>query len=186
MIERLEALALLQDRVAGHLVVHALETEAVMRKLADHLGQDMQLWGLTGLLHDLDYQDTKDTPTQHGLLSAQLLAGKLPPEALLAIQRHNEINGNQPETVFDHALRCGETVTGLIHAAALVRPEGMHGMNPKSLKKKMKDKSFAASVCRETIKECEHIGLDLTAFLTLAIEAITAIEAEVGLAVESA
>lgn len=182
MLARAEALELLKNSAPDHLYVHALETEAVMRALADRLGQDPETWGLTGLLHDLDYPQTKDTPEKHGLLTAETLTGKLPEEAVQAIARHNEMNGNQPETQFDFALRCGETVTGLIHTAALVRPTRMQGMEAKSLKKKMKDKAFAASVCRETIRECEKIGLELGDFLTLSIAAITGIEGEVGLA----
>jgi putative nucleotidyltransferase with HDIG domain len=182
MLDRTEALSLLKASAPDHLYVHALETEAVMRALAARLGHDPDTWGLAGLLHDLDYPETKDTPEKHGLLTTEALAGKLPEEAVQAIARHNEMNGNQPESQFDYALRCGETVTGLIHTAALVRPTRMQGMEAKSLKKKMKDKAFAASVCRETIKECEKIGLELGDFLTLAIGAITGIEAEVGLA----
>jgi uncharacterized protein len=182
MIARAEALELLKNTAPDHLFIHALETEAVMRALADHLGHDQEVWGLTGLLHDLDYPQTKENPEKHGLLTAETLAGKLPGEAILAISRHNEMNGNQPQTQFDFALRCGETVTGLIHTAALVRPTRMQGMEAKSLKKKMKDKAFAASVCRETIKECEKIDLELGAFLTLAIGAIAGIEEQVGLA----
>jgi putative nucleotidyltransferase with HDIG domain len=182
MLARAEALELLKNTAPDHLFIHALETEAVMRALAERLGHDQEVWGLAGLLHDLDYPQTKDTPEKHGLLTAETLAGKLPEEAVQAIARHNEMNGNLPETRFDFALRCGETVTGLIHTAALVRPTRMQGMEAKSLKKKMKDKAFAASVCRETIKECEKIGLELGDFLTLAIAAITGIENEAGLA----
>ena len=182
MLDRTEALAMLKASAPDHLYVHALETEAVMRALAERLDHDPEVWGLAGLLHDLDYPQTKDTPEKHGLLTAETLAGKLPDEAILAIARHNEMNGNQPESQFDYALRCGETVTGLIHTAALVRPTRMQGMEAKSLKKKMKDKAFAASVCRETIRECEKIGLELGDFLTLSIGAITGIENEVGLA----
>ena len=182
MLDRTEALAMIKASAPDHLLVHALETEAVMRALAERLGQDPEVWGLAGLLHDLDYPETKDTPEKHGLLTAETLSGKLPEEAVQAIARHNEVNGNQPQTDFDYALRCGETVTGLVHTAALVRPTRMQGMQAKSLKKKMKDKAFAASVCRDTIRECEKLGLELGDFLTLAIGAITGIEAEVGLA----
>lgn len=182
MLDRTEALAMLKASAPDHLYVHALETEAVMRALAERLGHDPETWAMAGLLHDLDYPQTKDAPEKHGLLTAETLSGKLPDEAVQAIARHNEINGNLPETQFDFALRCGETVTGLIHTAALVRPTRMQGMEAKSLKKKMKDKAFAASVCRDTIKECEKIGLELGDFLTLAIGAIAGIEAEVGLA----
>lgn len=182
MLDRSEALALVTGSAPEHLLVHALETEAVMRALALRLGENPDIWGLTGLLHDLDYPQTKDTPEKHGLLTADALAGKLPDEAVEAIKRHNEVNGNQPRTHFDFALRCAETVTGLIHTAALVRPTRMQGMEAKSLKKKMKDKAFAASVCRETITECEKLGLELGDFLTLAIAAVTGIQAEAGLA----
>jgi putative nucleotidyltransferase with HDIG domain len=182
MLDRTEALAMITASAPDHLLVHALETEAVMRALASRLGHDPELWGLAGLLHDLDYPETKDTPEKHGLITAETLSGKLPEAAVQAIARHNEVNGNQPQTDFDYALRCGETVTGLIHTAALVRPTRMQGMQAKSLKKKMKDKAFAASVCRDTIRECEKIGLELGDFLTLAIDAITGIEAEAGLA----
>ena len=182
MLDRTEALAMLKASAPDHLYVHALETEAVMRALAERLGHDQEIWGLAGLLHDLDYPQTKDTPEKHGLLTAETLTGKLPDDAVQAIARHNEMNGNLPQSDFDFALRCGETVTGLIHTAALVRPTRMQGMEAKSLKKKMKDKAFAASVCRETIRECEKIGLELGDFLTLSIAAITGIEHEVGLA----
>jgi len=181
MLDRTEALAMLKASAPDHLYVHALETEAVMRALAERLGHDQEIWGLAGLLHDLDYPQTKDTPEKHGLLTAETLTGKLPDDAVQAIARHNEMNGNLPQSDFDFALRCGETVTGLIHTAALVRPTRMQGMEAKSLKKKMKDKAFAASVCRETIRECEKIGLELGDFLTLSIAAITGIENEVGL-----
>ena len=82
------------------------------------------------------------------------------------------MNGVAPSTRLDFALRCGETVTGLIAAAALMRPTGFEGMPPKSIKKKMKDKAFAASVSRENIRQCAEIGLELDEFLALAIEAM--------------
>lgn len=164
------------------LVHHSLETEAVMRGLAARLGADPDMWGLAGLLHDLDFEQTRNTPTEHGLISARELQGQLPEEAVLAVAAHNcEMNGTTAQSTFDFALRCAETVTGLISANALVRPEGMEGMKPKSLKKKMKDKSFAANVDRERIKECEKIGLELGEFLQIAIVAMQDIAADVGL-----
>ncbi|MGE4293444.1 MAG: HD domain-containing protein [Desulfovibrio sp.] len=183
MITREEALELIKTHSSdAHLIPHAQETEAVMRALAVRLGQDPELWSLTGLLHDLDYSATKETPDQHGLKSCEMLAGKLPGEALQAIRAHNgECTGTLPSTLFDFALRCGETVTGLVHANALVRPEGMDGMKPKSLKKKMKEKAFAANINRENIRECEKIGLDQGEFFQIAIDAITPLAPEVGL-----
>lgn len=183
MLQREQALSMLQAPCpAPHLIQHALASEAVMRELASHLGADAELWGLTGLLHDLDYPQTSQTPEQHGLVAADQLSGLLPEEALHAIRAHNgEMNGVQPESVFDYALRCGESVTGLIVTAALVRPTGMEGMEAKSLKKKMKDKAFAASVNRDCIRQCSEAGLDLDTFLTLSIKAMTAIDESLGL-----
>ena len=185
MLTRDEALALLKSKNSeANLINHALESEAVLRALAGRLGKDVELWGVTGLLHDLDYATTKDAGERHGLDTAEWLEGQLPAEALDAIRRHAaEMNGSEgPSTEFDYALRCGETVTGMVHAGALVRPTKIEGMAAKSLKKKMKDKAFAASVNRDCIRECDKIGLDLGEFLQLSIDAVAAIAPEVGLA----
>lgn len=186
MISRDEAMELLQSKNSeANLINHALESEAVMRGLAKKLGRDEELWGVTGLLHDLDYT-TMESEARHGLDTAAMLEGKLPDEALDAIKRHAfEMNGaEEPSTEFDFALRCGETVTGLVHAGALVRPTKIDGMKPKSLKKKMKDKAFAASVNRDCIRECDKIGLELGEFLQIAIASVTEIAPQVGLANE--
>lgn len=187
MMTRDDALALLKEHLTEPaMIAHSIESEAVLRALAKRLGKPdevVELWGLAGLLHDLDYASTKDAPERHGVVSAELLAGKLPLEAVEAIRAHNgERNGNPPGSDFHFALRCGETVTGLIHTNALVRPARMEGMDAKSLKKKMKDKAFAASVCRETIGECQKLGLEPGEFFTIAIAAVAGVAAEVGLA----
>lgn len=176
MIDRTAALTLLDAQSPEpHLRAHSLESEAVMRALAAELDQDVELWGLIGLLHDLDFPQTKATPERHGLLARELLGDALPPEALTAIAAHNgDATGVAPATVLDFALRAAETVTGIISANALVRPNGMDGMTPKSVKKKMKDKAFAANVCRANILECEKAGLPLDTFLALAIAAMAA------------
>ncbi|HCF05238.1 MAG: metal dependent phosphohydrolase [Desulfomicrobiaceae bacterium] len=182
MISREKALLLLDEaNTPAHLRAHALETEAVLTALARRLDHDPELWGRVGLLHDLDYPATQDTPELHGVIAANSLGGMLPEAGLAAIRAHNEATGFAPTTPLDFALRCGETVTGLIHAAALVRPERTQGLKASSLRKKMKDKRFAAAVCRETIAECSHLNLALDEFLTLAIAAIHDIAGEVGL-----
>ncbi len=183
---RTEALALLQSHTTeAHLIQHALAAEAVMQALAKHLQEDEKLWALTGLLHDLDYSQTATQPEKHGLVGSDMLAEKLPDEARAAIRAHNgEMNGSTPTTRLDFALRCGETVTGLVVTAALVRPTGITGMEAKSLKKKMKDKAFAASVSRENIRQCTELGLELDAFLQLAIAAMSANAEELRLPTE--
>ena len=175
MIEREAALALIREfDPEPHMIQHALASEAVMRALARHFGEDETLWGMAGLLHDVDYPVTKDSPGQHGLKAVEILAGKLPEDAIAAIVAHNsECTGREPEKRMDFALRAAETITGLVTAAALMRPTGMEGMQVKSLKKKMKDKAFAAAVNRERIRECERVELPLDDFLGIAINAMT-------------
>ncbi|CAK7049747.1 MAG: hypothetical protein DELT_00988 [Desulfovibrio sp.] len=176
MVTREEALALVKEQQPEpHLVQHALASEAVMRALAELFGEDAEYWGLIGLVHDVDFPHTKDAPEKHGLLAAEILAGKLPEEAVAAIKAHNsECSGVEPQSRLDYALRAAETVTGMVSAAALVRPTGYDGMEAKSVKKKMKDKAFAASVNRERIRECEKAGLSLDDFLALSIKAMAA------------
>ncbi len=175
MLDREAALQLFNEqKPEPHTLQHALASEAVMRAMAKRFGEDENLWGIAGLLHDLDWPHTKDDPARHGLLAVEMLQGKLPPEIVAAIGAHNsEYTGMQPQSRLDYALRCAETVTGLVTAAALVRPTGMEGMQASSLKKKMKDKAFAANVNRDNIRECEKAGLSLDEFLTLAIEAMS-------------
>ncbi len=173
-ITRENAWTMVQENTnEAFLLQHALATEAILEALAAHLQEDVALWGITGLLHDVDYAQTAQTPEKHGLVACELLKDALPEHALYAIKAHNgEMNGHTPQSPLDFALRCGESVTGLVVTAALVRPTGITGMEAKSLKKKMKDKAFAASVSRENIKECDKIGLDLDTFLKLSIEAM--------------
>ncbi len=182
MLTRDDALKLLHAQAPEpHMLAHALDSEAVMRALALALDKpdDADLWAMVGLLHDVDYPCTKETPNRHGVEACALIGEGLPAEALRAITAHNsECTGCDPLEPMDYALRCAESVTGLVKAAALVRPTGFEGMKAKSLKKKMKDKSFAASVSRERIMECERLGLELGPFLELAIAAMAAQAAE--------
>lgn len=183
MLDRAEAMDLIRSKnPEPHMVNHAVQTEAIMRALAGTRDTDPDLWGVTGLLHDLDYPYTQEKPECHGPEAAKELEGKLPDEALHAIVAHNEeCTGVKAENEFDYALRAAESVTGLISAAALVRPTRMEGMKPKSLKKKMKDKSFAAKVNRERIRECEKFGMDLSEFLALSITAMNGVAEETGI-----
>lgn len=176
MITREEAIALLEQAgTPDSLMRHALASEAVMAAFAERTGADASLWGITGLLHDLDYPKTEAIPERHGLETAEQLAGRLPEDALYAIKSHNgEMNGCAPQSAFDYALRASETVTGLISAAVLMRPARYEGMGVKSIRKKMKDKAFAASVNRNNISQCEQGGLELEEFLALAIAAMAA------------
>ncbi len=182
MVTREHAIGILKaQNPEPHLIQHALASEAIMQKLALYFNESTELWGLAGLVHDVDFPITKTASATHGLVAQEILKD-FPEELKYAVAAHNgEMTGTLPKTRLDFALRCAETVTGLIITAALVRPQGLRDMQPKSLKKKMKDKAFAASVCRETIKECEKLPLDLDTFLTLGIAALQEKELELGL-----
>lgn len=176
MISRDEAVELLHEHVkTDTLRAHCRETELIMRALAEKLGEDPGLWGLAGLLHDIDFEETKDTPEKHGLPAVDILKKiDLPESAVNAICRHNgEMNGNSPTEKFDYALRCGETITGLLVATALVRPDKkLETVKVKSVKKKFKDKRFAANCSRDVIMECEKLGLPLAEFIEISLDAL--------------
>ncbi|MDY0199942.1 MAG: hypothetical protein RBR40_03025, partial [Tenuifilaceae bacterium] len=120
---------------------------------------------------------------RHGPEGAALLETEgLPSDAVDAIRMHNEeATGKERETVFQHALAAGETITGLIFATALVYPDKkITSVKPKSIVKRMKQKAFAASVNRETIMECEKIGIPIDEFAELSLEALKPISEELG------
>jgi putative nucleotidyltransferase with HDIG domain len=185
MIGRDRAVELLRSRTdSDWLIKHCLASEAIMRRMARRLGQDQDLWGITGLLHDLDFELTKDDPARHTLKTVEWLEAEgMPPEALKAIRAHNaEALGIERSTVFDHALSASESITGLIVAAALVRPDRrLEGVKPKSIRKRMKEKAFARNVNRDQIRECEPAGIPLEEFIELSLDAMKEISDELGL-----
>lgn len=184
MIDREEALRLLRENLDNeNLVRHCLATEAVMRKLAADRDEDVEMWGLTGLLHDLDYEKTSDDHCRHGLVAAEMLEGLLPDEYLRAIKAHNgENNGVQRTSDLERLLAAGESITGLIVAVALVYPDRkLEPVKVKSVTKRMRMTAFARSVPRETIMECESAGYDLKTFVGLSLEAMKGVAQEIGL-----
>lgn len=185
MLSREEAHALLCEHVqAENLRKHCLATEAILRALARRLGEDEELWGVVGLVHDLDFERTADAPAEHAKVTCELLAGKgLPDEALVAIREHNAAAlGIERESRLGIALACGETLTGLIVATALVYPDKqVASVKVSSVRKRMKKKDFARAVSREIIGECERLGIPLEEFIQLSLEAMGGIAGELGL-----
>ena len=155
-----------------------------MRRLAQELGEDEELWGISALLHDLDLEAVEDDMSQHGLLTAEWLRGMgFPEEGIDAVLRHNaEGLGLSRSTRFDHALAAAEQITGLVRATALVYPSRkVADVKPRSVLKRMKDKRFAAKVNRDRIRECSLVGVDLSDFVKLSLEAMSAISDELEL-----
>jgi len=167
----------------ANLVKHMLATEAIMRALARRLGEDEEEWGLTGLLHDIDMELTEGDMNTHSKLGADLVREMGAGEAMVqAVLCHNEAHGIERETMLDRALFCADPLTGLITAAALVRPDKkLAGLEAKSVIKRMKQKSFAAGVDRQQISQCSEIGLELSEFIEMGLEAMKSIAEDLGL-----
>jgi len=185
MKSREEAYTLLKSYISkDNMIRHCLASEIVMKALANRLGQNEELWGMAGLLHDLDVELTEADPKIHGLKTAEILEKEgYPSEITDAIKMHNEeATGMERTTVFQHALAAGETITGLIFATTYVYPDKkIASVKTKSVVKRMTEKAFAASVKREHILECELIGIPLPEFAELAINAMRKIADELGL-----
>ena len=181
---RKEALDSIKANVENkNLVKHMLATEAIMRALARRLGEDEEEWGLTGLLHDIDVELTGGDMSSHSKLGADLARELGASEAMAhAILCHNEAHGVPRETKLDKALFCVDPLTGLITAAALVRPnKKLAGLEAKSVLKRFKERSFAAGASREQISLCSEIGLELDEFVELGLKAMQEISSDLGL-----
>ncbi len=164
-----------------NLIKHMLATEAVMVKLAERLGEDRESWGLAGLLHDLDYEETVDDPARHGLVSAERLQEMgVSDEIVHAVKAHNE---HVPrDSAMDKALYASDPVTGLIVASALMHPDRkLAGLDVGFVMRRFGEKRFAAGADREQIAACSELGLSLEEFLGIAIEAMQGISGELGL-----
>lgn len=188
MISREKALEILNANMQNqNLRRHCLAVEAVMRALARQFGEDEEKWDLVGLLHDADYEKTKENPGQHTLLVHQWLeeAGETDPEILEAILSHNfEHTGkNQPKNRLEWSLYCCDELTGFIVAVALVHPsKKLAEVTVESVLKKFPDKAFAAAVKREQIKGCEEkLGIPLEEFVKITLEAMQGVNEELGL-----
>ena len=167
----------------ANTIKHMLATEAIMRALARRFDEDEEEWGLTGLLHDIDMELTEGDMSTHSKLGADLASELGASEAMAhAILCHNQAHGIPMETSLDKALCCADPLTGLITAAALVRPDKkLAGVEAKSVGKKFKEKSFAAGANREQIAGCAELGIELDEFLELGLEAMKGIAPSLGL-----
>jgi len=184
-ITRDEAMLLLKQYLKNEkLISHSIASEAIMRSLAKKLGEDEHAWAIAGLLHDLDYEMVEEDPARHGDVAARILEEKGVSDAVVnAIRKHNaEGLGLERETLFEHALACSETITGLIVATALVYPDKkISSVKVKSVTKRMKTPHFARAVSRDRIRECEKVGLELNEFVTISLDAMTQIADQIGL-----
>ena len=184
-INRERALQLVRSHLRNqNMINHSLASEAVLRAMADRLGEDCEKWGLAGLLHDLDSESQPDLAT-HTTETVEVLQDEgVDTEIVEAIRLHNlqAWPGEERSTVFQHALAAGETITGLVVATALVYPDKKLGsVKPKSVKKRIKEKAFARGANRDIIRECEQAGIPLADFCELSLTAMQEISEDLGL-----
>lgn len=179
---REEAFGLVKEKVSNkNLIKHMVATEACMRGLARHFGEDEELWGLTGLLHDLDYDLTKDDFPRHGLLSAEMLEERGVDERIVqAVKAHP--GHVEAQSMLDKALYAVDPLTGLIVAAALMHPDKkLAGLDTDFVLRRFKEKRFAAGANRDQISTCEGFGLSLEDFVTICLESMKSTSSELGL-----
>ncbi len=183
-MDRKEVLDSIKENVENkNLLKHMWATEAIMRALARRLDEDVGEWGLIGLLHDIDVELTGGDMKAHSKLGADLAQELGASEAMArAILCHNQAHGVACETRLDKALFCADPLTGLIAAAALVRPDKkLTGLTARSVIKRFKEKGFAAGVERQQISSCQELGLELGGFIKLGLRAMQSVAPDLGL-----
>ncbi len=153
---------------------HALAVETGMRAYAPRFDADPELWGVTGLLHDLDYERYPDLDTGHPRYGiAELETRGYPPELVRAVASHADFMGVPREAPMEKALYAVDELSGFVLACAYVRPDGLQGMTPKSVKKKLKQPSFAAAVNRDELRHgASELGVDFDEHLAIVIDAL--------------
>jgi putative nucleotidyltransferase with HDIG domain len=182
MITREEAIELVKQHVENeNLVNHMIAVGSIMRGLAKEFKKDPHLWEVVGILHDIDYETFGDDFSSHGAKSAEMVKDLLPVEGIKAIQSHNPLTGYEPESRFEIALLAADAISGMIVANALVRPKNLEGMKPSSVRRRMKDSSFAKQINRENIMMCEEIGLPFNDFARISIKSMQDVAEEIGL-----
>ncbi len=181
-MDRKTALQLVEDNVSeANLIKHMKAVEAGMRELARHFGEDEDEWGIAGLLHDLDYEETEDEPDKHGLLTVKKLEERddITRVQLDAIKAH--AGQKDPENKMEKSIYATDPLTGLIVAGALVHPEGLEEMDPEFIRNRYEENSFAKSVDREAIATCENLGFELEEFFGIVLSGMQNIQGELGL-----
>jgi len=184
MLTREQALQLVKEHAKNeNLVKHMLAVEAIMKKCAEFLGENIDKWGLLGLVHDIDFEQTKNNPERHALISAEMLNGKVDEEMLSAIKSHNfEHTKIMPGNKMENCLIAADAISGLIIAAALIIPsKKLADVKVENVGKRFREKDFARNCNREHILFCKKAGIEKENFFELALTALQGIAEILGL-----
>jgi len=179
---REQAIRILHEKLKNkNLFKHSLAAEACLKELATKFGENVEKWGLTGLLHDIDYEETKTQPSKHGLIAAQYLESiGLEQDMIHAIKVH--VGHIAPETHLDWALFAADPMTGLIVAAALMHPDKiLKSLDADFVLRRFKEKRFAAGANRDQIETCKNLNLELNEFIEICLQGMQKISDELGL-----
>ncbi|MCX7994657.1 MAG: HDIG domain-containing protein [candidate division WOR-3 bacterium] len=181
-MNRNDALNLVSEKLKNkNLFKHCLATEACLRELARHFGEDEEKWGLAGLLHDIDYEETINDPSRHGIIGGDILEKKgLAPEIVYAVKVH--AGHFAPQSRLDWALFATDPLTGLIVASALMHPDKkLNSLDKDFVLRRFKEKRFAAGANRDQILTCKNLGLELEEFVEICLRGMKSISEELGL-----
>ena len=183
-MDRQEAVILVKKQVKNkNLVKHMLAVEAVMGRLAERFNENTTTWSLAGLLHDIDYDKTADSPAEHSKVGAEMLRNfGFADEIVNAVESHNPYHGIPRDSLLAKALYASDPVTGLVVAAALIHPKKkLSAIDVPFLENRFNEKHFARGADRDQIRSCQELGLELDDFLELSLEAMQGISKELGL-----
>lgn len=183
-MKRKTAVELVGKKISeDNLFKHCLAVEAVMGRLAEYFDRDKEKWQLAGLLHDIDYEETKDKPEEHSLKGAEILAEKgLGEDIIYAVKVHNHEHDLPRKSLLDKALYAVDPLTGLIVASALVHPEKeLEAVDTEFVLNRYEESSFARGANREVIASCGQLDLELDEFIGLALEGMKSISNDLGL-----
>jgi putative nucleotidyltransferase with HDIG domain len=184
MLTREQAFALVRQNISKkNVIYHVIAVEAIMKALARSSEENEEKWGLTGLLHDVDYEKTEATPELHSLLAEGILKEQIEPDMIKAIKTHNfEHTGVKPENKMEIALIAADAVSGLLVACALVMPsKKLADVKVESVSKKFKDKDFARGADRQRMLYCELLGLSKERFFEIALNGLKEYASQIGL-----
>jgi len=183
-MNRETALAHVKENIKNkNLLKHMYATEAIMEGLAERFAEDREKWGVAGLVHDIDYDDTADDPHRHSMVGAEMLKELgYDDDIAYSVKVHNDIHRLERKSLMDKALYCSDPLTGLIVASALISPDKkLDKIDEQFILNRFKERTFAKGANREQIAACEDLGLSLEEFISIGLDSMRKISKELGL-----